>query len=340
MQQDTLQRQALGKRLSPLAALLLFMLTSLCPCALTADQRPFTIRQATLNKQVYLLMEDVASFYRLRHVRKDKKYCYVSPATNIMLTPDVRTATVGDVDVILGFAPMVHQGKLYLSRLDFSTFIDPVLRPSTLPRRNVQRIVIDPGHGGKDPGCRSSSNLEKTINLAIALKLAQELKKRGYTVAMTRMSDIYLPLSQRVALAKRFKPDLFISLHCNAAGAAARGVEVYAATPQNSPASDSKVLARKACAASPYDKTNSFVAYHVQRQLVSLLKMPDRASRRKRYNVIADLPAPAILIEMGFLTNASDRALLTTGASQNQFATAIANAVGLYRLATAFPKKP
>lgn len=305
------------------------------PRAAAARPKAPAIRQARLNGRSYLLMADVARFYGLAASRKGKAFVYSSPYSRLELTPDARTATVSGTDVILAFAPMLHQQSLYLSQADFTAFIDPILRPSTLPRRTVRRIVIDAGHGGKDPGCKGSGTIEKDINLAIALKLATTLQQRGYTVAMTRMSDLYLTLAQRVALAQRFRPDLFISLHCNAAGAAVSGIEVYAATPKGTPASDSKAISAKACAATPHDRTNAFVAYHTQRQLVSTLKLPDRASRRKRYTVIADLNAPAILVEMGFLTNATDRATLRTPARQSLVASAIANAVDLYRKAVA-----
>lgn len=297
--------------------------------------RPPAIRQTRLNGRTYLLMADVARFYGLAASRRGKAFVFSSPYTRLELTPDVRTATLSGTDVVLAFAPMLHQKSLYLSQADFTAFIDPILRPSTLPRRTVRRIVIDAGHGGKDPGCKGSGTIEKDVNLAIALKLATTLHQRGYTVAMTRMSDLYLTLAQRVALAQRFRPDLFISLHCNAAGAAVSGIEVYAATPKDTPASDAKAVSAKPCAATPHDRTNAFVAYHTQRQLVATLKLPDRASRRKRYTVIADLNAPAILVEMGFLTNATDRATLRTPARQKLVANAIANAVDLYRKAVA-----
>ncbi|MGN0879167.1 MAG: N-acetylmuramoyl-L-alanine amidase [Oligosphaeraceae bacterium] len=304
------------------------------PRAAASPKAP-PIRQARLNGRTYLLMADVARFYGLAASRRGKAFVFSSPYTRLELTPDARTATLSGIDVVLAFAPMLHQKSLYLSQADFTAFIDPVLRPSTLPRRTVRRIVIDAGHGGKDPGCKGSGTIEKDVNLAIALKLATTLHRRGYTVAMTRMSDLYLTLAQRVALAQRFRPDLFISLHCNAAGAAVSGIEVYAATPKDTPASDAKTISAKACAATPHDRTNAFVAYHTQRQLVSALKLPDRASRRKRYTVIADLNAPAILVEMGFLTNATDRATLRTPARQTLVANAIANAVDLYRKAVA-----
>ncbi|MEW6595255.1 MAG: N-acetylmuramoyl-L-alanine amidase [Thermodesulfobacteriota bacterium] len=93
----------------------------------------------------------------------------------------------------------------------------------------VKRVVIDPGHGGKDPGAVSPSGVkEKDVTLAVGKRLAQELRSRGYEVILTRDRDIFIPLEERTAIANSKEADLFLSIHVNAApNHAAKGIETY-----------------------------------------------------------------------------------------------------------------
>jgi len=102
----------------------------------------------------------------------------------------------------------------------------PLLRPS---EPGIKRIVIDPGHGGRDPGAIGPSGLmEKDVVLKIAKRLRKKLEKRGYEVFLTRERDIYLPLEERTAIANTKKADLFVSIHANASRKrGARGIETY-----------------------------------------------------------------------------------------------------------------
>jgi N-acetylmuramoyl-L-alanine amidase len=93
----------------------------------------------------------------------------------------------------------------------------------------IRRIVLDPGHGGRDPGAIGPSGLrEKDVVLKITKRLRKQLKKRGYEVFLTRQSDIYLPLEERTAIANTKRADLFVSIHANASRKrGARGIETY-----------------------------------------------------------------------------------------------------------------
>ena len=325
-----------------LFSILLLCATICCVAQTQPLKRPQApiIRRVFVGKTPYLVMDDIAKFYGFAKKQDKKNYTYSSKYTTFKLAADSREATLSSVNLTLAFAPTVVKGLFAISQADFNCYLEPILRPQLMPKRNVMRIVIDPGHGGKDPGCKGGTTFEKNINLIIATRLAQLLAAKGYTVAMTRTTDTYLTLKQRVNLATRFKPDLFISLHCNAVDSTTvRGIEVYCATPQNTPASDSKVVSTRLCKANSYDKQNAYLAYQLQKQLVNLLKVPDRGVKHKRYAVITDMSTPCVLIEMGFLTNPTDRALLNTPAHQLKLATAVANAVDTYKAVLA-PQKP
>lgn len=312
------------------------------PAARTAVQRPAArptgpvIRRAVINKKNYLLLADVARFYGLTLTADKSTWTAASKTTRIVLTKDSRTAKLNGVTIYLAFAPTEQAGQPFVSQADFQTYIDPLLRPLTLPRRRINRIVIDPGHGGKDPGCRSAFTIEKNINLLIAKLLAQTLQARGYTVALTHQRDIFVPLPQRISLAQGFKPDLFISLHCNSAeDTSARGIEVFCATPAGTPPVGSHVISPRPCAANAFDLQNVTVAYHAQKQLTSLLMMPDRGVRHCRYLVITDMTAPCLLVEMGYISNPVDRFFLNTPFKQQLIAHGLANAIDAFRQASA-----
>lgn len=295
-----------------------------------------TIRVITLNRVQYLYMEDVARFYGFRMTIQGKTIVLSSKYSRLVFTNDGRIANINTADQYLAFSIRTYNGHVLFSLIDFQKVIDPILRPGTIPRHVVRKIVIDPGHGGKDPGCQSGVVKEKDINLQVAHRLADLLRKRGYTVYMTRQSDIFPTLDQRVNGANKIKPDLYISLHCNStANATVNGIEVYCATAAGSAPSDSKVISPKPCPANTYDLENAYLAYHIQKRLISAIKTGDRGARHKRFKVIADTSAPSILVEMGFLTNTADREGLSKSQRQMLTATAIANAIEEYKHAVA-----
>ncbi|MBR5836980.1 MAG: N-acetylmuramoyl-L-alanine amidase [Victivallales bacterium] len=306
----------------------------------SAANKQKAIRVLTLNRVQFLYMEDVARFYGFKMAVNGKTITLSSKYSRLVFTNDGRTANINTVEQYLAFSIRTYQGHVLLSLIDFQKVIDPILRPGTIPRHVVRKIVIDPGHGGKDPGCQSGVVKEKDVNLQVSLRLADLLRKRGYTVYMTRQSDIFPTLDQRVNAANKIKPDLYISLHCNAtANPAIDGIEVYCATAAGSAPSDSKVISAKPCPANAYDLENAFLAYHIQKRLVSAIRTSDRGARHKRFKVIADTTAPCILVEMGFLTNAGDRQGLSHSQRQMLTATAIANAIEEYKNAVV-PKTP
>src|SRR5688500_4343405 len=87
---------------------------------------------------------------------------------------------------------------------------------------DVRIIVIDPGHGGKDPGCQGSTHKEKDVALAVALRLGKFIEEnmKDVKVIFTRTTDVFVELEDRAQIANKAKADLFISIHCNAAGKA------------------------------------------------------------------------------------------------------------------------
>jgi N-acetylmuramoyl-L-alanine amidase len=190
----------------------------------------------------------------------------------------------------------------------------------------VKRVVIDPGHGGEDPGAVGPNGLkEKDVALKIALKLGELLRHRlGLEVIYTRSSDVYVPLVKRPAIANSMKADLFISIHLNASpDPNAKGVEVYylnfttdpeamrVAALENSVANkglaDLQDLVKALIANTKLSESRA-LAERVQRELVQTLRRqyPDVVDRGVKYApflVLVGTRMPAILVEAEFITN-------------------------------------
>lgn len=186
----------------------------------------------------------------------------------------------------------------------------PAEAPKT-PTRNDLRgltIVVDAGHGGRDPGALGVGPAhEKVVTLNVALKLGSALRDRGARVVMTRESDRYLTLDERAAIADRTRADLFVSIHADSAQrAGANGATLY--------------IARGASSAS----------VHAGDAIVRSFKRDGivcRGVRAAGYRVLVGHSRPAVLVECGFLTNRADAYNLSTDAYQQRIAKAISNGV-------------
>ncbi len=316
--------------------MLIFMLfIFLLPLSDAAPATKPRIRLVEQGGVKYLYLRDIAAFYGMRYSPGAKEAVLSSKYSTIAFTFQSREFTLNGVKVFAGF-PLRKKGDEYLlASLDLTKIIDPVMRIGTLPRRQVRHIVIDAGHGGKDVGAICGEHREKDINLHVAQRLGKKLRLQGYKVSYTRSKDVFVTLAERPQLAAAVKADLFISLHCNSAAASVSGIEVFAATPQHTPATGANKVETAVCVADKYCKENAYISYYAQKALVAKTRATDRGVRRKRYFVIRELSCPGVLIEMGFISNAAERTRLLQASRQEQIADAIVEAVNLYRNSSA-----
>ncbi len=177
------------------------------------------------------------------------------------------------------------------------------------------RIVIDPGHGGADSGAVGPGGTkEKDVNLAVAKLLFKYLDPVA-DVKLTRSDDRRLgnnensDLAERVRIAEAWRANYFISLHCNAATAGARGVETYA----YKPGGEGERLARA-----------------IQKELVEATGFLNRGVKFANYYVLRKTSMPAVLIEMGFISNPAEEKLLKDPTWQEKAAKAIATGIANY----------
>lgn len=222
----------------------------------------------------------------------------------------------------------------------------------------IKTVVIDAGHGGKDPGCHGAAANEKTVCLSMALKLGEMIKKDypHIKVVYTRDKDVFIELDERAKIANRNKADLFICIHANAAGPTAYGTETYVlglhrteaqqnvAERENSTIhleddggakykdfdmSPDAIIARQIQLSVFLDQSINF-ASKLQTEFKTLGRH-DRGVKQAGFLVLYKTTMPSVLIETGFLTNPTEEKFLSADASQDLMAKAMFTAFKKYK---------
>jgi len=180
------------------------------------------------------------------------------------------------------------------------------------PAGNGQRIVIDPGHGGNDPGAVHGGVSEKDLNLSMAFRLRDYLEQLGYAVILTLESDVTLSLQERATTAKNAEADAFVSIHHNALDndAVTEGIETWYNDTAN--------------------ELNAVFAGYVQDEIADITQAKDRGLRNSdRVILLRELPAalPSCLIEVGFLSSNKERERLICPDYQDKIARGIVNGI-------------
>ncbi|MDR2529814.1 MAG: N-acetylmuramoyl-L-alanine amidase [Synergistaceae bacterium] len=218
-------------------------------------------------------------------------------------------------------------------------------------------VVLDPGHGGNDPGAVSNGLREKDINLAIGLKMEKSLKDRGFDVKMTRSTDVYLKLQERTDFANRADADMFVSIHVNSLppGKNSAGFEIYLmALPTDQ---DALTLAKIENREYTEDKAESGAASDRRTELVlkilgdmlanekinestaaaealynagNVQGLPMKRVAQAPFFVLRGAGMPAVLLETGFITNAKEAKLLAHSGYQQKLADAMADGIKNY----------
>ena len=218
----------------------------------------------------------------------------------------------------------------------------------------IGKVVVDAGHGGKDPGALGVSGLkEKDVDLDIASRLARNLREAGVDVIQTRGSDDFISLAERTVMASRPGVDLFISIHSNATKSRrASGIEVYYIGPlamedkcevqrlQNEKKLCSLLNMRKDSNDVRGIVTDMLYAYKVEdaprlanavsRELAQSLGQISRGSKLARYFVLRNTLVPAVLVEVGFISNPREASQLKDGAYRQKIADAITKSLMRY----------
>jgi N-acetylmuramoyl-L-alanine amidase len=174
---------------------------------------------------------------------------------------------------------------------------------------NFRTVVIDPGHGGHDNGGQWGRVYEKHLALDTATRLESQLKRMGYQTVMTRRSDYFITLPQRVATANKYRNAIFVSIHYNYTWKEqVSGLETFY-----------------------YNAEGQKLAQYVQSSLVRKTRTVDRNAKFARFYVIRNTNLPSILVEGGFVSNENERTRMKSAYFRESIASGIAEGIQRYR---------
>jgi len=223
-------------------------------------------------------------------------------------------------------------------------------------RWTLDTVVIDPGHGGKDPGAQANGLSEKDLVLDVALKLGGYVEEKlGINVVYTRKSDKFIELEERGHIANRAGAKLFVSIHINAAHTrSARGTETFFLGPHKSEAArkvmerensvikyedntqvyedyDKEALVRQTLTQSAYMRQSEKLASLIEDQFKNRVHRRSRGVHQAGFYVLWGASMPAVLVELGFLTNPSEARFLRSDRGQTYMASALFRAIRNYK---------
>lgn len=290
-----------------------------------------------VNGRDYVSDDNVAQFYQFQRFAKEgDDRIFSHPQLLMRWKTGSQSIYVNNIKFNLSFPVIESDGLALLSTVDLAKLVDPVVRPSYIKKPiTFDTVVIDPGHGAHDSGAQGVMGWEKHYALDISLRLEKALQSRGFKTLMTRRTDVFLTLGQRVDIANRQSKAIFVSVHLNSSGSrTASGIETYALAPQGTRSTNG--------GSSPWnsplngntrDAENIALATAVHSHAIHDLKTIDRGIKRARFNVLRGINKPAILFEAGFITNAVEGKLMHEEAYRQRVAESIAEAIVKFRTA-------
>lgn len=281
-------------------------------------------------------IEDVSRFYKLGDpVKGEKEFQIESPGRTIRGKIGTREIYINNVKYILCFPTLKKGRDILISAMDVTKILEPVLRPGKIKNAGpVRTVILDAGHGGHDSGATGRRGMEKEAALDVVLRAKRLLESQGYTVRMTRSSDVFIPLEQRAAYANRFPDAIFVSVHFNkSTKGTASGIETFALAPRGVPSMDEQNFSYSDLRQHPghaRDPENIALATALHSSMLRKMRLYDRGIKRARFVVIRDIKVPGVLLEGGFMNHPVDGNLIASSSFRDAFAKAILEGVNRY----------
>ncbi len=281
-----------------------FLLTSLLGCSLFSNRKPaplnesISLSQAAEDLSVYVYWDESHQSARLE-----------DESNFAIFEPGSYTASLNGAPAQMNFSAYHHEGEIFIPvafyqqqlKPLFQTW-EPVVAPKKIAQEKVTRIqvaekierefvvVIDPGHGGKDPGAVGINNVyEKNLNLDISKRVVKYLEASGIGVVMTRSDDTFISLNKRAEMATG--ANCFVSIHFNSVGSSSpSGFEVW----------------RYSGDGNRRSKRSLDLAQKIRHKIKNGTPLRDRKVKDKGLKVLKSTTVPAVLVECGFVSNAKD----------------------------------
>ena len=278
--------------------------------------------------------KNIKNFYRFDALNISKgELKFQSPKVKMTIKNGSDNLYINTVLFRLSYKVTQKNGHYLFSRIDLAKLIDPVLRPSYIKTaKRFGTVIIDPGHGGTDPGSVNRYGKEKDFNLRLAKILMKDLERKGFRVRMTRSSDVYPTLGQRVSFANRIPDAIFVSIHFNSfVNSTAKGIETYALSPRGSGTHNSRGVRNNFLEGNRRDSENIALATAVHAAVMKKTQAEDRGIKRDRFTVLAGLSMPAVLLEGGFLSNPAEAKKIASTSYLSIISQGVANGIVTYR---------
>ena len=330
------------RRVFLLISAFVFVCAARCSAATGTQQGDWTLYK--VSGRDYVSVENVARFYALAKVQ--------ITSSDFQLSGGLRSLRghsgsvefyINNLKFNLSYPVIDCDGHLCMSRMDLTKLVEPVMRPGKIKdAEKIDTIVLDAGHGGHDNGAASPYGFEKDFALDVVARARLLLMQAGYKVVLTRASDTFVSLYDRVKIANAQRNALFIAVHFNAGGSGT-GLETYTLAPRGVPsmaADGPSITDLTPCPGQQNDAENMAFATAMHAAMVVRSRMWDRGIKRARFVVIRDITIPGVLVEGGFQTNANDARLIAMPAYRQQMATSILQAVNNYRKAVGTQSAP
>ena len=312
---------------------------------------PFSLVSAQANKNAgwdlikvegrdYVSVEGIKSFYQFTKLtRTGKAVVLENSKVEMRLTVGGNECLMNNVKFVFSHAVLASGNGVYVSRVDLAKLIDPVLRPNFINNAgDFRTVILDAGHGGKDPGATNPIGTEAAYNLRLAARLKGMLESKGFKVKMIRDTDRFYSLQERVDIANTVKENaIFVSLHFNSGGRHARGIETFTLSPPGvshygANLKSSDAVAR---AGNEHDSANIALATAIHGSVLRRLgnNTFDRGIKRARFSVLSGVRHPAVLFEGGFMSHPYEARLIANDSYQSALAQGMVDAILRYRFA-------
>lgn len=324
--------------LRPVGALLMALMSHLGPAHAATPATDWEITK--IEGREYVSVESIKRFYNFtKMTRTGGSLILENPKIEMNLKVGGNDCLMNNVKFVFSQEIASVGDKVFVSRMDLAKLIDPVLRPNFIKNAgDFRTVILDPGHGGKDPGATNPYGTEANYNVKVANIVEKQLVAKGFKVVMTRDTDVYQSLQERVDFANAVQENaIYVSIHFNSGSSSARGIETFTLSPPGVShyGRDFKQADNQTRAGNEHDSANIALATSVHGSILRRLgkNTLDRGIKRARFSVLSGVRHPAILLEGGFMSHPYEARLIENEAYQNAIAAGIIDAITKYRFA-------